>query len=719
MVRPAKVLRALALALLLPVAAAAQSTGRDMPASLVADSVAITGRNVLVAQGHVEVFHQGRRIRASRITYDADTDRISIEGPILLTDDGGSFILASSADLSADLQDGILRSARLVLNRQLQLASSEVQAIGGRYVSLGRTVASSCRVCNGDSTPLWEIRARRVIHDRQEKQIYFDQAVFRFAGVPVMMIPRLRMPDPSLKRASGFLTTRLRSSSGLGTGLEVPYFIALGQHRDLTLTPFVTDNGAQTLGFRYRQAFATGDLDITGAFSRDNIRPGEQRGYAFLDGTFMLPGDFRLLLRGEAVSDRAYLNDYGITDRDRLQSSIEATRVRRDERIAARLINFHSIRSGDANSRLPSIVGDFVWERRFRPATVGGIATLAFQTHSHFRSSDSGLDSDGDGIGDGRDTARATLRADWRRTTILGPGLLLTGLAEARADIYSISQDDLAQGSFTRASGSVGVELRWPWVRPEARGGAQVIEPVVQVMWSPRRPRPIPNEDSLLSEFDEGNLFSTSRFAGNDQVERGRRINAGMTFTRTSSSGAILSFAAGRIIRGLDETGFSAASGLAGTRSDWLAAVRYNPRPGLSLIGRAIIDDTSDVNKTEVRLDLDRPRYALASSYIWMQADSTEGRQASVSELLLDGHYNLTEAWTMKFATRYDMQADRAASAGVGMVWRNECLKVDLSLSRRFTSSDSVRPRTDFGLSVELLGFGSGSAPGPSRQCRG
>jgi LPS-assembly protein len=29
-----------------------------------------------------------------------------------------------------------------------------------------------------------------------------------------------------------------------------------------------------------------------------------------------------------------------------------------------------------------------------------------------------------------------------------------------------------------------------------------------------------------------------------------------------------------------------------------------------------------------------------------------------------------------------------------------------------------VKPSTDFGLSVDLLGFGSGTEPGPSRVCR-
>ncbi|HMQ28559.1 MAG TPA: hypothetical protein PKA98_21415, partial [Acidimicrobiales bacterium] len=68
-----------------------------------------------------------------------------------------------------------------------------------------------------------------------------------------------------------------------------------------------------------------------------------------------------------------------------------------------------------------------------------------------------------------------------------------------------------------------------------------------------------------------------------------------------------------------------------------------------------------------MRLDLDRRRYALASSYVWLRADPAEGRLAQVSELLFDGRYDVTEAWTARLAGRYDLASGRAASAKLGI----------------------------------------------------
>jgi LPS-assembly protein len=62
--------------------------------------------------------------------------------------------------------------------------------------------------------------------------------------------------------------------------------------------------------------------------------------------------------------------------------------------------------------------------------------------------------------------------------------------------------------------------------------------------------------------------------------------------------------------------------------------------------------------------------------------------------------------------------ADRGTVAGLGVEFLNECVRLDVSLSRRFTSSTSVTPTTDFNLSLDLVGFGGSGTGGPARTCR-
>ena len=711
--RPALRALGLCLALLAPMAAKAQDL-----ATLIADKVAVSGDNSLIASGGVEVLYQGRRLRASRIIYDKTTDKLQIEGPITLSDGSDTLVLASAADLSADLTNGVLTSARLVLNQQLQVAAARIFRVDGRYTQLANTVASSCQVCASNPTPLWEIRAKRVVHDQLEHQLYFDQATLRFSGIPIGYIPRLRMPDPTLTRATGVLPPSLRTTSGLGYGLKLPYFITLGQNRDLTLTPYISTKGGRTLAARYRQAFRTGTVQLDGALSFDRLLPGKRRGYILATGAFTLPRDFKLKFQLETVSDAAYLLDYGLEPKDRLDSRVELTRARRNEYISARQIQFQSIRAGESISTLPSVVTDLTFHRRFSGGPLGGEAGLRFQTHSHYRSSSSPLDADLDGHADGRDLGRLSLRLDWRRNWVLPAGIIGSVLTEGTADIYDIRQDAIYQGKTTRLDGAAAVELRWPWVGAGKNGASHVIEPVAQLVISPKTTPALPNEDSALVEFDEGNLFALNRFAGSDAYERGARANLGLNWTRHDPNGWSMGTTIGRVLRADDLGQFGPASGLDGSHSDWLLANQITLSDGSQLTNRLLFNDGFDLTKAELRLDLDRRDYGLSTSFVRMIADPSENRPIATSELFLDGRYALTDNWTGKVSNRYDFVANRATDAGLGVEFRNECLSLDLSLSRRFTSSTSVKPTTEFGLSVDLLGFGSGAASGPARVCR-
>jgi len=692
------------------------AAAQDM-ASLIADSLAIRGNDVLIARGNVEVFYQGRTLTASEVTYDRPADRLRITGPIRVTDPNGDVILADQAELSADLTQGILTSARLVLDQQLQLAAAELVRADGRYTALNRVAASSCKVCAGNPTPLWEIRARRVVHDQLERQLYFDHAQFRLAGVPVFYIPRLRIPDPTLTRATGFLLPDLRSTSALGFGVKVPYFIRIGDQRDLLLTPYLSTKNGRSLEVRYRQAFRTGDLTVTAAGSRDDLRADDLRGYLLVQGAFSLPRDYRLMFDGIAVSDRGYLLDYGISDQDRLDSRIELTRTRRNLYFSARLTGIQTLREGESNATLPSLVGDLTFHRRFQPAILGGTGGFQFQTHSHYRKSTSPIDGDGDGIADGRDLGRASIRTDWRRNWTGPFGLQITTMTETQTDLYRIAQDDAFEGTEQRSTGAAAVEFRWPLVRTGRSGASHLIEPVVQLVYAPRGDADIPNEDSTLVELDESSLFVLDRLPGSDAVERGPRLNLGVSYLRTDPAGWTLGVTGGRVLRRAEDADqFGAASGLGGVSSDWLLSTQLQSAD-LAFTNRMLLDDDLTLAKGELRLDFNQDRYAVAAGYVFVVEDLTENRPDRTQELVLDARYDLKSDWSASLSTRYDLIADRATRAGVGLTFTNECINLDLSLSRRYTSSTSVQPTTDFGLSVEFLGIG-GKSSGTARQCR-
>lgn len=713
--RPAlRLCAALALACLAPFAAAAQENTR-----LIADQLEIAAGDTLVATGNVEVFYLNTRLTAQKITYDRTKNRLAIEGPILLDDGKTVTVLGQSADLSDDLKSGLITSARVIIDQQLQVTAGAVQRIEGRYNTMHRAAASSCQPCKGGE-PLWEIRAKRVVHDALEQQMYFDGAQFRMLGVPLAYFPRLRMADPTLKRATGFLVPRLEVSSNasgtIGATVKLPYFITLGQDKDLTITPSITTTGTRNTELRYRQAFATGSINIDSAINPESLQKGQVLGYVLATGNFTLPYGYTLALRGETVN--GVFSSYGLTEKDRFVTSIDISRASRDQFVKGRALGLYSVRASDNNITQPSQIIDFERQERF-DLGIWGEALIGVQANARQRASTDPLDgSDSDTAADGRDVGGYGVRFDWRKGAVLPFGVLAMGKVSLRADAYRVTQDAVYAGNYQRSVASFSGQLRWPLIKTAANGGVHTIEPIAQAVVAPAQAQRLFNDDSALVDFDEGNLFSLNRFPGSDRIETGNRANIGLNYTYAAPDGTRAQLALGRVISTSGQVQFSAASGLGQARSDWLVAgqLDMNNRFGVTL--RSLWKETGTVRKLELRGAINTQDTGISMGYLFAPADPDEGRSTTISEITLFANQKLSQRWNGSLSSRYDAVSNRLSTSGLAMVYRNECLQLDLSLSRSFASSTTVTPTTTFGMSVQLLGFG-GQPSGVAEQCRG
>lgn len=681
----------------LPLAAQEAEPGA---AILIADRVYVTPDRMLVAEGNVEAFHDGVRLRAARVTYAQEGGSLKIEGPIRIEDSGDTIILASYAELDRDLQDGLLTGARMVLQQQMQLAALQMKRVNGRFSQLYKTSVTSCQVC-ADKPPLWQIRAAKVTHDQQEKQLYFEEAQLRVLDVPVFYLPAIRLPDPSLERSTGFLVPSVRSTSNLGTGVKVPYFITLGDHRDLTLTPYISSK-TRTLETRYRQAFRNGQISVEADYTRDDLMPGDMRGYLLAEGMFGLRNDFALDFELQAVSDDAYLADYRSDDQDRLRSEVTITRARRDQFFRAGLFHFQSLRDSETDSEQPSLIGDVFYQQRHHPASGMGEFRFTLHSHAHTRTSgEEGTETDANG----RDVFRNTFAAEWRQKHILANGITADIEAGIAADAFTFRDEGFYGDQVNRVTPHAALTLRRPMVRAEAGGARQMLEPIVQLGWSNVSGGDVPVEESTAAEFDQGNLLAMSRFPAPDAREEGVSLVYGVNWARHQPGGTKFAATAGQVIRDGENLDFSDTSGLQGTSSDLLLAGQIKLDGGIGLTARGLLDGSFNFSKAEFRGNWQDERSRISGTYIWLEADPQEGRDDRTSEVWLDGDYQINPNWLAKAEVRYDLFETRPSRAGIGFVYSNECVKVDLAVNRRYTSNSSVEPSTDFSFSIALGGF--------------
>lgn len=689
-------------ALLLPSSVLSQQA-----ATLVADSVQLDGQDQLIASGNIEVIFDGNILRATRIVYNQSNDLLDLDGPITIQTADGMYLTANRATLDPQLENGILLGARIVLGQQLQLAANQIDRQEGRYSQLYRTTATSCQIC-GDGPPLWDIRAERVIHDEQAQQLYFDNATFRIRGVPVIWLPHMRLPDPTLDRATGLLIPDQRGSTLLGPGIALPYFVTLGDHRDITFTPYVSAE-TRTMEIIYRQAFANGDLRIIGAVSDDTLVEGN-RSYVFAEGSFALQDDVQLTFDIEAVSDTPYLRDYDYSSKDRLDSAIGLLQVTDTALAQANFTYYQTLRDDEDNASLPPIVIDIGYEAR-QQTGFGGTLSYGISADSAYRySTDDGAD--------GRDVTRGGVWANWTRDWVADSGIIVTANSNLQVDYYLVYDDVAFEENDLRIVPATSVTLRWPWAATTAAGTSHIIEPVLQIATSQAFGGTPPNEDSTRNELDQGNLFGLSRFAGEDAVETGHRAAYALQWTGLGSNGRSATLTFGQVIRADTETDFTPSSGLDGTHSDWLIAGQYTTPDGFTFDGRALIDPEDGLTRAASLINWQNDELSLSAAYVWQDSDAQEDRADTVSEWTLEGDFQLNDIWAVSMDGRYDIVSDNPVSGGFGLEWRNECVTIDVSVSRRYTSSSTTEPTTTYSFGGSVSGFSAGrSGTGPAARC--
>ena len=710
MLRTDNLRRALMLSVVLPWLAIASPIGAqqaapaptaEQPAILVADQMLITPDRQLIAKGNVEAFQGDVRLQAQQITFEEASGTLKIEGPIRIDQGGEITILANAAELDRSLRDGLLTGARMVFKQQLQLASLQMTRVGGRYTQLYKTSVTSCHVCEDGKPPLWQIRAERVIHDQVEQQLYFENAQVRVLDVPVFYFPAVRLPDPTLARTSGFLVPSIRTTSNLGTGVTIPYFFTLGDSRDLTLSPYLS-SGTRTLDARYRQAFLRGAIELEGAFTRDDLQPDEGRGYFFATGRFDLPRNLQLEFDLKTVSDNAYIADYSLPDLDRLRSEVTLTKSTRDSLLRAALINFKTLRDSESQDLIPSTIGEIYYQKRYFPTSIGGETRLTLEAHGHNRTSN--LEGNLTNA-NGRDHGRVTADVDWRRSWLLANGVELEWKVGSAIDSFITYDDSYYSEHSSRVTPRSALTLRLPMTKTDTSGATQFFEPIAQLGWSNVIEDSVAQDESNYVEFDQGNLLSLSRFPASDAREDGLSLAYGFNWARFAKSGWQAQATLAQVIRQDADNRFSKSSGLGGTTSDLLLAGQVKFNDGIALTARGLLNDSLNFSKAEVRGDWYRDALAVSGSYLWLGTDPNENRTAETSEIWFDGSYEVSPSWKASANLRYDISDARATRAGLGLAFSNECVTVDLSVNRRYTSTTSVDPSTDFGFSISMNGF--------------
>ena len=197
-----------------------------------------------------------KNLIANSFKYEIDKNLLKIKD-LNLTDENKNNIKSSIAYINTKTNNLFGKNIFVSLNNQTFNKDNEPRFRGNsvkdneKQTEVTKGVFTTCKKREG--CPPWELSAKKIIHDKENKTINYENAIIKIYDKPVAYFPYFSHPDPTTKRKSGFLTPSLKSSSNRKNYLSLPYYLVLAENKDLTFSPRLYDHEEVLLQTEYRQ----------------------------------------------------------------------------------------------------------------------------------------------------------------------------------------------------------------------------------------------------------------------------------------------------------------------------------------------------------------------------------------------------------------------------------------------------------------------------------
>jgi len=729
---------------------------KDAPIVFRADEINYDEQLALtVARGHVEISQNGQVLLADTVSYNQRTDTVTASGNVSLSQPTGEIVFADFMELRDSLNEGFAKNVRMLLADRSRLAANTARRTNGNRTELKRGVYSPCDLCKDDPSapPAWQMKAREIDHDKELQLVEFRDAVMEIDGWPVFYTPYMSVPDPSVKRASGFLPPSIGSSNTLGAHVTIPYYLVLGPDNDLTLAPRLYTQAGPLMEAEYRQRFGNGSLEGVASLNHSNVGSGDStssqgekwRGHINEHSVFDLDETYRTGLDVQRVSDQTYLLRFGFGN-PLLNAMISRAFLEGFEPRASTDVNaylFQPLLPGLGDSTQPIVlpVANRNWQSE--PDALGGRWNLNANLLDIVREV-------------GTQTRRLSLGSEWNRSFRDPLGSQYNFSAGVRGDGYSIGglssvsnpelpsaffpqngQPALAPTATNFVTGRAFPQLGLVWSYPLIHRGenlTQLVEPIVGGFVAPNsgNRRNIPDEDSLSFQLTDTDLFRRDRLAGYDVLDTGQRIDYGTRLGLYDKEGGSYRLLIGQSYRAQPNPFLPIGSGAEKRLSNMVGRLTLSPTSYLDLIYRFRFNTSPWGTQTQqVGMSVGPSALRISGNFVYLPAQ-TQGEQVTNpttgqnvlygkrEQISVSATAKLTRYWSMQIAETVNLtnsttlinnvltpQPSSASLYGsVSAIYQDECMAFIGSVTQSGIRSGDVTPGYSLLFSIVFKNLG-------------
>tara|TARA_Y100000590_G_scaffold466336_1_gene641343 strand:- start:2180 stop:4753 length:2574 start_codon:yes stop_codon:yes gene_type:complete len=540
--------------------------------------------------------------------------------------------------------------------------------------------------------PSWSISAEEARHIKEKKRVEYKNAWLEIYDVPVIYFPYFFHPDPSVERQSGFLFPQFINSSNLGFSTQIPYFKAIDNDKDLTISPRIYTNNNLFLQTEYRQAFKNSKF-ITD-FSYNKKEDSNSHFFSSLIGDF--ENSF-YEMKVQTISNEDYLKKYQIIsplikDYSVLESSILYEKFDEDYSFSTSLNIFEDLSKED-NDKYEYLFPNYEFNKDTY-LNNSTFDTFNFRSSGNYRKFNTNID-EADIINDFLFVGNNTKQLNNFNTNL---NLLVRNI-NTYGNLSEIYKDDTDY----KVLSSLMLDLKYPLFKKTEKK-KQFLTPLASLRYSPNKGTNL-NSENVFINYQ--NLFDLDRI-NNKTVESGGAATLGLEYKNLNQ------FDTENVKLGLainlrldEDKDIPKSSSLGQKTSDLIGYSGINVSENFSLSYNFSIDQDLD----ETNYSLVTAKYngkKLKSSFEYLEKSNLIGDESYLTNLT---QLEINKSNSIAFETTKNIDKNLTNYYNLIYEYKNDCLEASVVYNKQFYNEDSVNSGQNIFFKISFVPFGTINTP--------
>ena len=576
-------------------------------------------------------------------------------------------------------------------------------------IKMSKAVFTVCQKKEG-GCPAWSLKAKKISHDKLKKTIYYKNATLKIYDVPIFYFPKFFHPDPTVKRQSGFLAPFFTNSTTIGNGFGLPYYWAINNSKDMTITPKIYAKENILFLNEYRQAFRNGFLTLDTSFTEGykNTSASKTKGsrnhlFANLDLNFDKENSYQsnLSFKLQKTSNNTYFRVHDINtslvsaENTTLENQINYNFSTDDSYLDITTSIYENLREKQNSDKYEYILPNIIYGKTFFSENFGTIDIKSNAFYSNYETN--------------KHKTFLTNEVVWNPSSIITKsGLVNTFKGMLKNTNYEAikTTDYKDEGTINELSGVISHKTSFP-LKKDGTNFSKLFSPNLMIRYAPGHVRNLSNKDISLNYT---NLYSLNKTS---EIEDGLSAILGFDYkiNNKDSYGTEkekLSISLGQIFSPEENDDLPSKSSLDQKTSDVVGEINYN----FSEIGKidykfSLDHNLNDLNYNEISTELNFGMVNFNLDYLEQQNHIGTEHYASSGISL-----NFNESNKLSFSTKKNFKTDSTELYDLSYQYAIDCLTAGLVYRREFyQDTDDLEPKNTMMFTISFVPFTSVSTP--------